>query len=202
MRLIGLALIAVALLSGCAAVAPEPTTPASPTSVPPQQLHILTNPALILAALPPDVVEGDIAAPPAPADPAELAIWADPAARWRELAQQAARLDVADDEGLQAALSTLDAALHDGLVLAEAARAAGHAVSDDAVIAELAWRIIAQAHPLRADTAREAAETAAWASYWRGEASASGVITGRALGATVAAAQIAVWQTNSASAAR
>ena len=77
------------------------------------------------------------------------------------------------------------------MAVAEAARAVGHAISDDAVLAEVAWRLIARAHPLRADAARADAEAGAWVGYWRGAATAPGVITGRLLGAAVADAVIA-----------
>jgi hypothetical protein len=177
----------IALLVGCAA--PAPLSGPAPTAAPADRfaLQVITDAAPLLAALPPDLAATE--APPAPADPAVLAAWAHPTERWREAAQRAGALDGQDTA---AAAPLLDAALNDSLALAEAARAAGHAVSDDAVLAEVAWRLIAYAHPLRADAARADAQTAAWAGLWRGEVSAPGVITGRLLGAAVAEAVIAV----------
>jgi hypothetical protein len=178
-----------ALLAGCAAPAPQPGP--APTAAPVDRyaLQIIAAAAPILAALPPDLAAAE--APPAPADPAALAAWAQPAERWRAVARRAAQLDGQDDAGARGALATLDAALSDGLALAADARAQGRAVSDDAVLAEVAWRLIAHAHPLRADAARAEAEVGAWAGCWRGAATAPAVITGRLLGAAVAEAVFA-----------
>ncbi|MEI7771719.1 MAG: hypothetical protein WCI67_17135 [Chloroflexales bacterium] len=181
----------IALLSSCAAPAPQPGP--APTAASADRFAartmIIADVAPILAALPPDLETVD--APPAPADPAALAVWAQPADYWREVARRAGAMDGEDAAVATATRALLDAALSDGLALAERARAQGHAVSDNAVLAEIAWRMIAHAHPLRADAARAEADVGAWADYWRGAASAPGVITGRLLGAAVADAVIA-----------
>jgi hypothetical protein len=177
-RLLAL-LIYTALLVGCGS-APAPT--------PLPALRLLADPAPILAALPPALDSGAVVAPAPPADPTVLAAWGQPAARWRDLARRAAQLDGLDPTGIEAELTTLDAALQDGLALAAHARAQGRAVADDAVTAELAWRLIARAHPLRADAARAEAEVAAWVGAWRGIDSPAAVLAGRLLGAAVAQA--------------
>ncbi|MBX0330265.1 hypothetical protein K2Z83_21590 [Oscillochloris sp. ZM17-4] len=185
-------LLLALLLAGCA-----PAAPAAPA----RQIQLVADPAPILAALPPDVAAGDVAAPPAPVDPVVLAAWGDPAAAWRDMARQAAALDGLDEAGVRAELAALDAAMSDGLALADLARAEGHAIADEAVLAEVAARQIARAHPLRADAARDAAPTAAWAGCWRGDASAPAVVAGRLLGAALADALAAQEPTNDAPAA-
>lgn len=178
------------LLTSCAASASQPTP--TPTLAPIEQFarqsQLIADATLILGNLPPDMAADDVAAPPAPADPAAIEVWANPSERWRELTRRAATLDGQDSAGIQATLDMLDSAISDGLALAEAARAQGHMVADDAVLAEIAWRLIAQRYPLRADEARATAETAAWIGSWRGTDSASAVISGRLLGAAIASA--------------
>ncbi len=139
----------------------------------------------LIAVLPAQLPVEAIVIPPVPADPAILAAWAEPQARWRALAEQAARLDGATPEAIENELAALDAAWQEGLGIAEQARAQGYSVADSALIAEIAWRMIAHSHPLRADTAREAAETAVWVEVWQGRSSSPAVMTGRLLAAVV-----------------
>nr|WP_044199528.1 hypothetical protein [Oscillochloris trichoides] len=140
-----------------------------------------------LATLPTDLPAEAVVIPPVPSDPALLEAWADPQVRWRALAEQAARLDGASPQAITDEIATLDAAWQEGLALAAHARAHGYAVADSAVIAEIAWRMIARSHPLRADPAREAAETAAWVEVWQGSATGPAVVTGRLLASAVVA---------------
>lgn len=180
-RLLAL-LIYTALLVGCGS---------APAPAPIPALQLLAEPGPILAALPPALAPGEIAAPAPPVDPAVLADWAEPAEHWRDLARRAAQLDGLDPADMEAELATLDAALQDGLALAAHARAQGRAVADAAVSAEVAWRLIAHSHPLRADTARAEAALGAWAGAWRGTDTPDGVVAGRMLGAAVAQTIIA-----------
>ncbi|WP_129632705.1 hypothetical protein [Candidatus Oscillochloris fontis] len=134
-----------------------------------------------LATLPTDLTEEAVVIPPAPADPALLVAWANPQERWRAVAEQAARLDGASPESIEAENAALEAAWQTGLALATQARTQGYEVDDSALIAEIAWRMIAHNHPLRADPAREAADTAAWVEVWQGRSTGPAVVTGRLL---------------------
>jgi hypothetical protein len=182
----------LALLAGCASPAPAPAPQyvPSPASADRFAWRVLRDAAAasILSALPADLAAANT--PPAPADPAALEAWAEPITRWLDAEARASALDGQGLAAAQAARALLAASLRDGLDLAQAARARGHTISDDAVLAEVAWRIIAYSHPLRADAARADAATAAWAGRWRGEGGAPGVIAGRLLGAAIAAAVV------------
>lgn len=192
------------LLGACApaaAPAPAPSSVAVGTAAPASVFAFIDDPQAILADLPPALATADVDAPAAPADPAARAAWDAPVARWRDAAAAAARLDGLDPAQAAAEAAAFERALADGLALAALARAQGHAVSDDAVLAAMAWPLIAQAHPLRADPARADAEAAAWAGLWRGDATAPAVITGRHLGAAAAQAARAAWDAARAPAA-
>lgn len=190
-------LIALAPLAACAAPAPAPAPVAAAPRVgagaPAPTFALLADPQALIAALPPALADADVSAPPAPADPAALESRGAPLLRWRDAAATAARLDGADEAAVAAELRAVDLALNDGLALAALARSQGVDVADDALLADLAWRLIAQAHPLRADAARADAELAAWVGFWRGDASAPAVVTGRMLGAAAAPAIADAW---------
>jgi hypothetical protein len=174
-----------ALLAGCAAAtAPQPGPHAPQRWVPGGAA------ADLLAAVPP-LPAVLPAAPPAPADPALLERWREPASRWRELELRAIAAEQLDPPRASRALALLDAAIEEGLAAAALARAGGMQVSDHAVIAEAASRAIAHSHPLLSLVAAQELEPATWAGVWRGEASAAGVANGRHLGAAVAAAVLA-----------
>jgi hypothetical protein len=153
------------------------------------QPWIATDVAALSKALP--TTYAPEAIPPPPADPAELDAWNEPASAWMELAL---RFIAADDTAPPRAardLMLLGVALHDGLSAGVAARAAGTPISDDALLAAIAPRILAYSHPLHAETAQRAAATATWAGVWRGAAEAETIRPSQELGAAVAAAILA-----------
>ncbi|NTV63676.1 MAG: hypothetical protein HGA65_09085 [Oscillochloris sp.] len=173
-----LLLILTTLAAGC-------TAQHAPSPMPPASFQLVTDPAPLLASLP--TAPATAAVPPAPPiDPALLAAWADPHARWQAIARQAAALDGRGAAEIAAELATLDAALADALQLAALARHQGYAVADAAVGAEVAWRLIAAYHPLRADPAQAAADLAAWLPVWQAAESPTAVLYGRLLGAALA----------------
>jgi hypothetical protein len=128
------------------------------------------------------------AIPPSPADPAELDAWNEPASAWMELALRFIAADDTPPPRAARDLMLLGVALHDGILAADHARAAGTPISDDALLAVIAPRILAYTHPIHAETAQRAAAPATWAGVWRGAAAAEMIRPSQELGTAVAAA--------------
>lgn len=177
MRLLYL-LLAVALLAACAPVdAPAPA--ARFWLLPASAGPLLEFPTL--AAL----------APPA-ANPAELAEWRNPPARWLALARAAVAREFLAPTRAARSYALLAAGMSDALLLAEQARARGFAVSDDAALAELAARVLGYSHPALAETFAQQASQARWVGAWRGQDQSAAVAAGAWLGAAVAG-QVLAW---------
>lgn len=189
------ALVALLIALGACARAAPGAPPAADAGAAPAatgasaRTWLVADAEALIAALPAPAAEQ--AAPEAPADPSALDLWAEPASAWMGEGLRAIVADSASPVRAARALMLLAVALDDGLSVAAEARAAGREIADDAVMAEAAARVLAYTHPNRAEQAALAAETAAWAGVWRGEATASGVAAGRQLGALVAEGVIA-----------
>jgi hypothetical protein len=177
-------------LAACAPVIPapaqaRPTVARAAEAAAPGHTWIVADGAAIVAALP-ALPEPLPVAPNAPADPTGLDAWAEPASAWMTEALHAIVADSTRPAHAARALMLLSVALADGLAVGEQARAAGAAVSDDALLAEAAGRLLAYTHPARGAAAATLAEGAAWAGLWRGAATVGGVLNGRQIGAAVA----------------
>lgn len=193
-------LVAAYGLSACAQVAlPTPAQPAVEVVVPAAasattsfagQLWLVKDAQQLIAGVPP-LPEPLPTAPPPPLDIAEPKAEAAPASFWisRELANIAAFS--ATPPRAARGLMLLGVAMNDALTVGARARAGGMDVSDDALLAEAAARVLIANHPLSIDAARADAEQAQWAGVWRGEASVAGVWNGRQLGAAVSDAVLA-----------
>lgn len=195
---IGSLLLLCGLLAGCVA-------PATPRSMGAGQLAaaddaadlaafagrawIVADAAPLLANIPTLPVPLP-AAPEEPADPAALDRWGQAPSVWMSLALDAIAADSTIPPRAARNLMLLGVAMNDALVVGAQARAQGIAVSDDALVATAASRLLAYAHPLRSELALRAAENAAWVGVWQGRDDAAGVFNGQQIGALVADAVI------------
>lgn len=171
-------LLILALLAAC--------TPADARQ-PAARLWLLADPAGLLVQLP--ALAG--LAPPAP-DPATLAEWRNPPARWLALARAAVAREFVAPTRAARSYALLAVGLNDALLVTERARAQGLAVSDDAAQAELAARVLSYNHPALAEIFAKHASEARWVGAWRGQAQPSAVAAGAWVGAAVAG-QVLAW---------
>lgn len=180
--------IAALLALACALAACAPLAAPLPLPAPVPltgRVWLARDPAaLARGAPPPPPVLPD--APPASPDRGLVEAWREPASRWMEAGLAAVAAESLSPLHSARALMLLAVAMNDGLVVAAAAREAGLAVSDRAVVAEAAGRILAASHPLLQPLTAEEREAAIWAGVWRGDEGVAAVLTGRQLGAAVA----------------
>lgn len=182
-----LALLASLGLAACAHVAPA-TAPASPGLAGRQWL--VQDAEALVAGLP-ELAEPLPEPPAAPADPSALAEWVEPASAWAERELRAIAAESSTPPRAARNLMLLGTAMNDALAVGAHARAAGLEVSDEALVAEAAARVLTASHPMLADGFRADADLAAWAGYWGGRADVAEVLRGRLLGAAVADAVLA-----------
>jgi membrane-associated phospholipid phosphatase len=184
-----LALAPALLLAACAAPAPAAPAESPRLTFTGTTWMVEDAPALIAALPPPQPALPP--APPPPPDPALLDAWREPASPWLAAALRAIVADGASPPRAARTLMLTGVALNDALSVAAEARARGVEVSDHAAAAEAAARVLAAAHPLRADALKPLQEAGTWAGVWRGEAGVAEAIAGRHLGAAVAARVLA-----------
>ena len=158
-------------------------------SAPVARLWIVANPAALLANVIP--AQATQPAPPAP-DAATLALWHNPPTRWMSLERTLVAREWISPTRAARCYALLAAGINDALLVADAARAGGIAVSDDAVIAVVSMHVMGYSHPLLAELAQQEAATARWMGVWNNTATLQAVEAGQQIGQQVAQ-QIIAW---------
>lgn len=142
---------------------------------------IVTDPAAILGTFSP------VASPNPPAPDAEaLAFWRTPATTWISIEMGLVAREYTSPPRAARCYALLAAGINDALLVADAASAKGTPISDDAVIAGVAKRIMSYSHPLQAEMLQQRAAQARWAGVWRGSATIAAVSAGERIGQAVA----------------
>lgn len=171
-------IVSVLLLTACAG---ERTPPA--VEQPAARLWLVDSPPALLASLTPALA---VAAAPAAPPAAELSVWRVPPTRWLALERELVAREWAAPTRAARFYALLASAMSDALLVADAARAQGMQVSDDAVLSAVARRVIGYTHPALAELAQQQAGVARWAGVWFGTATPAGVELGERIGSAVA----------------
>ena len=177
-------IIAAFVTSSCAA--PRPVVR---DTVPAARAWIATDPAAVLADFAP--LPSAPAVPPTP-DGKTLALWHNPPTRWMSMERTLVAREWVSPTRAARCYALLAAGINDALLVADAARATGVAVSDDAVIASVSARVISYNHPLLAEVAQQEAATARWMGVWASTTTPEAVEAGEQIGQLVAQ-QIITW---------
>ena len=129
-----------------------------------------------------------IAVTPAPAAPtaAEQEAWRVPPTRWLALERDFVAREWAAPTRAARCYALLAGGMSDALQVADAARARGMDVSDDAVLSAVARRVIQYNHPALGDSAQQQANLARWIGVWARKATPAGVELGERIGTAVA----------------
>jgi len=154
-----------------------------PTEQPAARLWFVDSSSGLLGSLMPA-----IAVAPAPAAPAaaELEAWRVPPTRWLALERELVAREWAAPTRAARCYALLAGGMSDVLLVADAARAQGMDVSDDAALAAFAKRVIGYNHPTLAEIAQQKADQARWVGVWSGKATPAGVELGERIGTAVA----------------
>ena len=125
---------------------------------------------------------------PAPTAPTavELEAWRVPPTRWLVLERELVAREWTAPNRAARCYALLAGGMSDALLIADAGRAQGMDVSDDAALAAVARRVISYNHPMLSEIAQQHANQARWAGVWSGKATPAGVEAGERIGDAIA----------------
>ncbi len=169
------------MLSGVFLPGGAPSAPPTPADILATQALIVSDGAALLDRL---VRSRAPLMSPDPAPAAAQAAWANPVVAWMQRGTQAVTPQTHPEAART--LASLAAGLHDGLLVADLARANGMAVSDDALLATTASMILAAQTPLQQAHYQALAQTAIWVGVWQERSDGTAVANGIAIGQAVA----------------
>lgn len=121
-----------------------------------------------------------------------LDFWRVPATSWISIEMGLVAREYVSPPRAARCYALLAVGINDALLVADMARRQGLEVSDDAVIARVAERIIGYSHPLRIDELRLHAAEAQSVGVWRSQASTGELEAGQQIGQAVAA-RVITW---------
>jgi hypothetical protein len=127
--------------------------------------------------------------PPLPAADV-LAPWAQPVVAWNVLEMNSTARNKLAPTRAARDLAILNIALNDSYYVADAARAKGLPVSEDALLAAAGATVLNYLHPFESDLWEQAEAVALWTGVWSHRDTPEGVATSVALGQRVAQAVI------------
>lgn len=178
----------LALVPFFQACAPQKSTPPAPAA----RTWIVAD-VRALATVPIEPTQSQLA--PAQPERETLVAWNNPPSRWMELERKLVAREWMAPTRAARLYALLAVGINDALRVADAVRAKGWAVSDDAVMARVAERIIGYNHPLLAEIAQQEAATASWIGVWRKIVTPTEVAVGHQIGDRVAD-QVIAWAQN------